>query len=326
MKFSPALILVCSLVCALGGAALVACSSATSDEQRVRKLVANVEAAGEARDVGDVLDFVSDDYADAQGNSRDSLALFLRGYFAAHPKLELVTSIDEIAFPVDGLARARVSVRGLDRALRCRRVGDAQRRAAPGRRRVARGARGPRAGALKAPNRRRAQTKCDWRHSLLFNRDRFEPLRVSRTMPDYRKPPVEKGGRAESAPLPPDSIDFSPEGTTMRLKSIRLARREKELMEQHRLEAERKSNEIKRSVVKGVQPSGRVRHDDRGMAVWDLAIATGEFSTLSATSALKKLDVGQLSIEETTRVGTLAVDKSSRDKGGGFDPYNNKKK
>ena len=96
-------------------------------------------------------------------------------------------------------------------------------------------------------------------------------------------------------------------------------------MEQHRLEAERKANEAKRAVVTDVRPSGRVRHDERGMAVWDLAIATGEFQTLSATSALKKLDVGQLSIEETTRVDTLSVEKSGRDKGGGFNPYDKKK-
>jgi len=141
-------------------------------------------------------------------------------------------------------------------------------------------------------------------------------------MPDYRKPSVQTGGRSESAPPAPDTVDFSLEGTTMRLKSIRLRRREKELMEEHRLQNESKANENKRAVVDNVQPSGRVRHDERGMAVWDLAIATGEFSTLSATSALKKLDVGELKIEETTRVAALAPDKSGRDKGGGFDPYN----
>ena len=144
-------------------------------------------------------------------------------------------------------------------------------------------------------------------------------------MPDYRKPPVQKGGRAEGALPPADTIDYSIESTTMRLKSIRLRRREAELSEQHRQEAERKRDDAKRAVVDRVQPSGRVRHDERGMAVWDLAIATGEFSTLSATSALKKLDVGQLEIEETTRVGTLSVDSAGRDKGGGFDPYNKKK-
>jgi hypothetical protein len=140
-------------------------------------------------------------------------------------------------------------------------------------------------------------------------------------MPDYRKPPVQKGGRAEGAPPPVDSIDYSLESTTVRLKSIRLRRREQELSEQHRQEADRKTDDAKRAVGT-IQPSGRVRHDERGMAVWDLAIATGEFSMLSATSALKKLDVGELKIEETTRVGTLSVEKTGRDKGGGFDPYN----
>jgi hypothetical protein len=105
MNSSLALILSC---------ALAACSAPTSDEQRVRDLVASAETAAEARDVGDVLDLVGDDYADAQGNTRDSLQLFLRAYFAAHPKLELVTSIDSVEFPADGLARARVTVRGLD--------------------------------------------------------------------------------------------------------------------------------------------------------------------------------------------------------------------
>jgi hypothetical protein len=43
---------------------------------------------------------------------------------------------------------------------------------------------------------------------------------------------------------------------------------------------------------------------------------------LSATSALKKLETTDLKIEDTTRVGTLSLEKSGRDKGGGFDPYN----
>jgi len=140
-------------------------------------------------------------------------------------------------------------------------------------------------------------------------------------MPDYRKPPVQKGGRPE-APPSADSLDFNIEATTMRLKSLRLRRREQELLEQHRQQSERKSDEVKRAVVDAVRPSGRVRHDERGMAVWDLAIATGEFHTLSATSALKKLDVDELKIEETTRAATLSLEPTGRDKGGGFDPYN----
>jgi hypothetical protein len=139
-------------------------------------------------------------------------------------------------------------------------------------------------------------------------------------MPDYRKPPVEKGGRPE-APPSAESLDFNIEATTMRLKSLRLRRREQELLEEHRHQSERKSDEVKRAVVEAVRPSGRVRHDERGMAVWDLAIATGEFQSLSATSALKKLDVDELKIEETTRAPALSIE-TGRDKGGGFDPYN----
>lgn len=105
MKFSPVLILAFTLV---------ACSSATSDETQVRELISSAEQAAEERDVGDVLDFVDEQYSDAQGYTRDSLADYLRAFFAMHPKLELVTSIDDLQFPVDGLARARVTVRGLE--------------------------------------------------------------------------------------------------------------------------------------------------------------------------------------------------------------------
>jgi hypothetical protein len=105
MKFLSVLILCLSIV---------ACSSATSDEEQVRELFASAEQAAEERDVGDVLELVDAQYADAQGNTRDSLALYLRGFFAAHPKLEVVVSIDDLQFPIDGLARARVKVRGLE--------------------------------------------------------------------------------------------------------------------------------------------------------------------------------------------------------------------
>lgn len=104
MKFSLALIL--SLT-------LLACSSSTSDEDRVREVFANGEKAAEERDVGDVLDLVDASYTDAQGNTRDSLRPLLHGYFAMHQRLEIIVSVESLEFPVDGLARARVKVRGL---------------------------------------------------------------------------------------------------------------------------------------------------------------------------------------------------------------------
>jgi hypothetical protein len=114
MKFLSVLLLSPLLLCALGSATLTACSSATSDESQVRAVVASAEQAAEERDVGDVLDLVDEQYADAQGNTRDSLALFLRAWFVAHPKVELVTTVDDLQFPVAGLARARVTVRGFE--------------------------------------------------------------------------------------------------------------------------------------------------------------------------------------------------------------------
>lgn len=95
---------------------LAACGTRSSDEQQVRELIASAEAAAEARDTSDVLALVADDYADAQGRTRDELRGALAGYFALHPKLELIVDIERLEFPADGLAQAQVTVRGLDLA------------------------------------------------------------------------------------------------------------------------------------------------------------------------------------------------------------------
>jgi len=140
-------------------------------------------------------------------------------------------------------------------------------------------------------------------------------------MPDRRKPPVDSRSRPESAQLPSDSVDFSIESTTMRLKSMKLRRAEIEKQEAER-QAAGKGDTVRLPRADD-KPAGRVRHDERGMAVWDWAVATGEFAALSATSALKKLDLDELKIEETGRTApALSLEKSGRDKGGGFDPYN----
>lgn len=141
-------------------------------------------------------------------------------------------------------------------------------------------------------------------------------------MSDHRKPtehlPTGHADKARSK----DSRGSDTESTTVRLKSIRLRRREQELTEAHRLEAERQADEKKRAAMDKIGGStGRVRHDERGMAVWDWSVETAEFETLSATGALKKLDVGDLKIEETAKMGGLSLEKPSRDKGGGFNPY-----
>jgi hypothetical protein len=105
MKFSAntSLIFVATIL-------LAACTAKSSDEEQVRALIDSVEAAAEARDASDVLEYVADDYADSSGLDKPQLQNFLRGYFLAHPRLELVVNIERLEFPVDGLAQMVVSV------------------------------------------------------------------------------------------------------------------------------------------------------------------------------------------------------------------------
>jgi hypothetical protein len=125
--------------------------------------------------------------------------------------------------------------------------------------------------------------------------------------------------RAEPSALDSDSIPFSIETTTMRLKSLKLRRAEIA----DREVAQKREDSSQRPVDRQAssRPSGRVRHDERGMAVWDWAVATGEFATLSSTNVMQKLDPGTLAIEETQR-SRKAIAPLGRDQGGGGDPYN----
>src|SRR6185503_8581808 len=125
-------------------------------------------------------------------------------------------------------------------------------------------------------------------------------------MPDHRKPPVGKSGRSDGAPPPADSGGFSIESTTMRLKSMKLRRAE---IEQKEAGAQATGKgDTARLPRPGERPAGRVRHDERGMAVWDWAVATGEFATLSATHMLKKLEVADLKIEDTHKSPKLKLE------------------
>jgi RNase adaptor protein for sRNA GlmZ degradation len=89
MKFLP-VILAASL---LGG-----CGAKTSDEEQVRALIDAVEIAAEDRDASDVLTHVADNYIDSAGLDKTQLQNFLRGYFLAHPKLELLVTIESLVF------------------------------------------------------------------------------------------------------------------------------------------------------------------------------------------------------------------------------------
>ena len=72
-------------------------------------------------------------------------------------------------------------------------------------------------------------------------------------------------------------------------------------------------------VVSTTESSGRVRHDDRGTAVWDWALDTGVFEATSPTGLMRRLAVADLKMQESPGLSLAAT---GRDAGGGGDPYN----
>jgi hypothetical protein len=65
--------------------------------------------------------------------------------------------------------------------------------------------------------------------------------------------------------------------------------------------------------------SGRVVHDERGNAVWDWMKDTARSAIDSTSRLLKKLEVPELTMEDTGNHPARA--KTGRDIGGGYDPY-----
>jgi hypothetical protein len=89
---------------------LTACGDADSPEQQVRQVIGEMEAAVEARDVGEFVEHFSSEYRDAHGMTSDEAARHARGYFIANQSIHLLTRVEQIEFPVADEARARVLV------------------------------------------------------------------------------------------------------------------------------------------------------------------------------------------------------------------------
>lgn len=99
----------CSAIFSLAGI-LAGCGDPSSPEQQVRDVIGQMELAAEARDVGDLMKHISEDYRDPNGLGAQEAASYARGYFIANQSIHLLTRIEEIEFPSDGEARARVLV------------------------------------------------------------------------------------------------------------------------------------------------------------------------------------------------------------------------
>ncbi len=105
------------LAATLAAAALLlaGCGAPNSPEAEVRTVVAEAEAAAEARDASRLFDLIDPGYRDPQGNGAEELKRYLRGWLIAHQSVRLITRVDSVEFPAEGLARVRATVGMLGR-------------------------------------------------------------------------------------------------------------------------------------------------------------------------------------------------------------------
>ena len=93
-----------------------ACGNSDSPETQIRRAIDAMENAAEARDVGDLMEFVADDFRDQYGQDRDQLRQYLMGYFIANQSIHLLTRIDglEIPGPEEALVRMTIGMVGCE--------------------------------------------------------------------------------------------------------------------------------------------------------------------------------------------------------------------
>ena len=94
-------------VASLIASALGACGSSDT-ETELRELIAEAEQAAEDRNTRFFRGLVSERYADSRGYDREELITLLRGYFLAHPQIEVINRIESVELPGEDIAHLTV--------------------------------------------------------------------------------------------------------------------------------------------------------------------------------------------------------------------------
>ena len=70
-----------------------------NDEDKVKKVVTDIQAAGEKKDIRTIMNNLSKDYSDPRGFNHESIKRLLVGYFFQYPKISVY--INNIAITVE---------------------------------------------------------------------------------------------------------------------------------------------------------------------------------------------------------------------------------
>jgi len=73
------------------------------------------------------------------------------------------------------------------------------------------------------------------------------------------------------------------------------------------------------------KPAGQIRFDDRGNAIWEWALKTGEFAKDTATARLQKLDNPSLSLAEDAPTPVESARANPLGTVKGYNPYDSGK-
>ena len=94
---------------------LAACGPKQTPEAQVRGVIAQGEAAAEARDLSALMELVAPEFHDEQIGGREELQQYLRGYLVMHQSIHLLTRVDNVELPYRDMAKVSLTVGTLGR-------------------------------------------------------------------------------------------------------------------------------------------------------------------------------------------------------------------